>query len=51
MDSDRSETVRILPPFGETGSYYIIAITIIAAVGIIIVGVIFIKKKVLKKKE
>ena len=49
MDSDRSETVRILPPFGETGIYYIIAITIIAAVGIIIVGVIFIKKKVLKK--
>ncbi len=51
MDSDRSETVRILPPFGETGIYYIIAITIIAAVGIIIVGVIFIKKKVLKRKE
>ncbi len=51
MDSDRSETVRILPPFGETGMYFIIGITIIAAVGIIIVGVIFIKKKVLKKKE
>lgn len=49
MDSDRSETVRILPPFGDTGIYYIIAITTLAAVGIIVIGVIFIKKKVLKK--
>ena len=49
MDSDRSETVRILPPFGDTGIYYIIAITIIAGVGIIIIGIIFIKRKVLRK--
>ena len=48
LDSDRAEIVRILPPFGNGGIYIIIAITTIVAVGILVGGVIFIKKKVLK---
>ena len=48
LDSDRAEIVRILPPFGNGGIYIIIAITTIIAVGILVGGVIFIKKKVLK---
>ena len=49
LDSDRSETVRILPPFGEITQYIIISAVIIVTVGIVIVGIIFIKKKVLTK--
>jgi hypothetical protein len=49
IDTDRAEIVRILPPFGDAGIYYIIAGIIIVAVAIIIGGVIFIKKKILKK--
>ena len=49
LDSDRAEVVRILPPFGNAGIYIMIAIITIAAIGIIILGIIFIKKKVLKK--
>ena len=50
LDSDRSETVRILPPFGEDGMLYItIGIIAVIATGIVIGGIIFIKKKVLNK--
>ena len=49
LDSDTAEVVRILPPFGNAGIYIIIAIVIMAATVIIILGTIFIKKKVLKK--
>lgn len=48
IDTDRAEIVRILPPFGDAGIYYIIAAIVIATVGIIVIGVIFIKKKILK---
>ena len=49
IDSDRSEIVRILPPFGETGIYYIIAVISAIVVIILIGGIIFIKRKVLKR--
>ena len=49
IDSDRAEIIRILPPFGDTGIYYVIAIITIVAVGMIVGGVFFIKKKILKK--
>lgn len=48
MDSDRSEVIRILPPFGNAGIYIIIATTVIIAIGILAGGIMFIKKKVLK---
>jgi len=48
LDSDIAEVVKILPPFGNAGIYITIAIVTLAAVSIVIVGVIFIKKKVLK---
>lgn len=48
VDADRAEIVKILPPFGNAGIPYIIAgITLLASV-ILITGIIFIKKKVLK---
>lgn len=48
VDADRAEIVKILPPFGNAGMPYIIAgITLLASV-ILITGIIFIKKKVLK---
>lgn len=51
LDSDKAEIVRVLPPFGNAGFYIIVAIITLAAVGIVVCGVIFIKKKVLKNKE
>ena len=47
LDSDISETVRILPPFGNAGKYIIIATTIILAIVVLSGGIIFIKKKIL----
>ena len=49
LDSDKAEVVKILPPFGETMQYIKIILIIISTIGIIIVGIIFIKKKVLVK--
>lgn len=49
LDSDIAEVVRILPPFGNAGIYYIIATITLVVIGMVIVGIIFIKKKVLKK--
>ena len=48
MDSDASQLVRILPPFGETTNYILISIIAIISIGIVVVGIIFIKKKILK---
>ena len=48
VDSDRAEIVKILPPYGNGGIYYIIAATIVLASAILIGGIIFIKKKVLR---
>lgn len=48
LDADKS-TVRILPPFGAVLTYTIIALITIAGAAIIVVGIIFIKKKVLTK--
>ena len=44
IDSDASEVVRILPPFGNAGLYIIITLVALAAIGIVIVGTLFIKK-------
>ncbi len=49
MDTDRAEEVKILPPFGASNIAIIIATITIIAGGLIAVGVIFIKRKVLKK--
>ena len=49
LDSDRSEEVMILPPFGNGGIYIIITIVTLISIAIIICGTIFIKKKVLRK--
>ena len=48
MDSDMAENVRILPPFGENSMYVIISIVSIISIGIIVVAIIFIKKKIIK---
>ncbi len=48
IDTDRADIVQILPPYGRTGTNYIIAITVIVSSIILIAGIIFIKKKVLK---
>ncbi len=47
LDSDKAEVVKILPPFGNAGIYTITAIIVIVVAGIVVGGVIFIKKKVL----
>lgn len=47
IDSDKAEVVKILPPFGESSTYILITATIIASIGLLIGGIIFIKKKVL----
>ncbi len=49
LDSDKAEVVKILPPFGDTLNYIVIAIIAVTAIGIITLGIIFIKKKVLIK--
>lgn len=48
VDADRAEIVKILPPFGNGGISYIIAGITLLASAILITGIIFIKKKVLK---
>lgn len=48
IDSDKAEIVRILPPFGDAGLYITIAIIVISSIALLTVGIIFIKKKVLK---
>lgn len=48
VDTDRAEVVKIMPPYGTTAAPYIIAATIILSSAILIAGIIFIKKKVLK---
>ena len=46
-DTDMSQTVRILPPFGSTPKALVISITVVASIIILAGGIIFIKKKVL----
>ena len=48
VDTDIAQIVKILPPYGNAGTYYIIAATVILASAILITGIIFIKKKVLR---
>ena len=48
IDTDRADIVQILPPYGSTGTNYIIAIILAISSVVLIVGIIFIKKKVLK---
>lgn len=48
IDTDRADLVQILPPYGNGGTNYIIAITVILSSVVLIAGIIFIKKKVLK---
>ena len=49
IDSDRAEIVKILPPFGNAGLYIIITITTIIAIGLLAGGIVFIRRKILKK--
>lgn len=48
VDSDVAQIVKILPPFGNAGMPYIIAGITLLASAILVTGIIFIKKKVLK---
>ena len=48
LDSDISEAVKILPPFGANITYIIIAITTMISAVILVGGIILIKKKALK---
>ena len=48
VDSDIAEIVKILPPYGIASTPYIIATSTLLASAIIIIGIIFIKRKVLK---
>ena len=50
IDTDLSEKVKILPPFGEEiPMYMIISIIVIAGAGMLVPSIIFIKQKVLGK--
>ena len=49
LDSDKAEVVKILPPFGDTARYITIGAIIIVAIAVGIIGIIFIKKKILVK--
>lgn len=49
IDSDGAEIVKILPPFGNAGLYIIITITTIIAIGLLAGGIVFIRRKILKK--
>ena len=49
LDTDRAETITILPPFGELSNYtnLIASITIIVSGVILVVGIVFIKRKII----
>ena len=49
LDSAMSETVYLLPPFGNGGIYIIISLITIVSAGIIVAAVFFIKRKVIAK--
>ena len=49
LDSDKAEVVKILPPFGDTARYVTIGAIIIVAIAVGVIGIIFIKKKILVK--
>ena len=49
LDSDKAEVVKILPPFGDTARYITIGAIIIVAIAVGVIGIIFIKKKILIK--
>ena len=49
LDADKAEVVKILPPFGNAINYILIAVLAIGVIGIITIGIVFIKKKVLIK--
>lgn len=48
LDSSKAEVIKILPPFGGIAMYVLISVITLAVVAIVVTGVIFIKKKVLK---
>lgn len=49
LDTDRAETITILPPFGELSNYtnLIVSITIIISSVILGAGIVFIKRKII----
>ena len=48
-DGDPSESVTVTPPTGENQNYLAITITIVSALVVLVVGIIWIRKKLLKK--
>ena len=48
-DDDSSELVTVTPPTGENQNYLAITITIVSALVVLVVGIIWIRKKLLKK--
>lgn len=51
IDADTAETVKILPPFGLTQTYIIIAAVTLVSATILVAGIAIIRKKVLKSKK
>ena len=49
LDTSKAEVIKILPPFGGIAMYVLISVVALAGVAIIVTGVVFIKKKVLRK--
>ena len=49
IDSDRAEIVKILPPSGNAGLYIITTTTTTIATGLLAGGIVFIRRKILKK--
>ena len=47
-DADVAQVIKILPPYGNGGQNYVIAITILVSSLMLIAGIVFIKKKILK---
>ena len=48
IDSDIAQVVKILPPFGNAGQPYVIVAIVLASSLILIAGIVFIRKKILK---
>lgn len=51
IDADFAEVVKILPPFGLTQTYLMIAAITLVSATVLVVGIVFIRRKVLKNRN
>ena len=49
LDSDKAEVIKILPPFGNIQNYIAIGLIISGTLGLVILAIIFIRKRVINK--